>query len=121
MDRPASHLELGAAGEGAALAHYLNVGYRELARGWRSPLGEIDLVIARAGTLVFCEVKTRRGSAFGGPFEAVGWKKQRKLRQVAQAFLAASGLEPDGIRFDVASVMVDERGRPSVHVFEGAF
>ena len=52
--------------------------------------------LSTAGTLVFCEVKTRRGSAFGGPFEAVGWKKQRKLRQLAQAFLAASGLEPDG-------------------------
>jgi putative endonuclease len=121
MDRPAPHLELGAAGEEAALAHYRSAGYRLLARNWRSPIGELDLVVARAATLVFCEVKARRGSGFGGPFEAVGWKKQRKLRQLAETFLAGARLTPEAIRFDVASVTVDERGRPSVHVFEGAF
>jgi len=92
-----------------------------VARNWRCPLGELDLILARRSTLVFCEVKTRRGAALGGAYEAVGWQKQRKLHHLAEAFLAISPLSPDEIRFDVASVSVDRGGRLSVHVFESAF
>ena len=44
-----------------------------------------------------------------------------KLRSLAESFLAATGADPDEVRFDVASVSLDDRGRASVHVFEGAF
>jgi putative endonuclease len=92
-----------------------------VARNWRCGLGEIDLVVARGPVLVFCEVKARRGTGFGGPYEAVNWKKQRKLRMLADAFLSASGQEAPAIRFDVASVTLDSRGNASVFVFESAF
>jgi putative endonuclease len=71
--------------------------------------------------LVICEVKTRRGAGLGGPYEAVTWRKQRKLHQLAEAFLGASSLSPAEIRFDVASVTLDRTGRASLHVFESAF
>jgi putative endonuclease len=112
--------DLGRAGEDAALDRYRSAGYRLVARNWRCPLGELDLVVARGGTLVFCEVKTRRGGAFGGPHEAVTWRKQRKLRMLAEAFLHQARPQAAEIRFDVASVTVDEGGRHSVHVFEQA-
>src|SRR2546428_1827727 len=96
--------ELGRAGEQAAAAHYTRQGYRVLARNWTCSLGELDLVLERGTLLVFCEVKARSGDEFGGPHDAVTWKKQRKLRLLAEAFLAASAANPDGIRFDVASV-----------------
>jgi putative endonuclease len=119
------HIELGRAGEEAAVASYRRAGYRVVARNWRCPLGEIDLVLSRGRTVVFCEVKTRRGTAFGLPFEAVTHKKQRRLRLLAEAFLrlAATGLGPRDadIRFDVASVTLDRQGRLSLNVFEGAF
>jgi putative endonuclease len=115
------HRDLGARGEQAALEHYRRAGYRVVARNWRCGLGELDLVLARGRTLVFCEVKTRRGGAFGGPFEAVTWRKQGKLRGLAQAFLAARPGTWEEVRFDVASVMVREADRPAVHVFESAF
>jgi putative endonuclease len=114
-------MDLGHQGETAALNTYLGAGYSLVARNWRCPLGELDLVLARGSELVFCEVKTRSGAGMGGPFEAVTTRKQRKLRAVAQAFLASSGSDPDAVRFDVASVTVDARGRHSVHVFEQAF
>lgn len=99
---------------------YRRRGYRVLVRNWRCRLGELDLVVERRGVLVFCEVKSRRDSAFGGGFEAVTWKKRAKLRALAQAFLQASGAHPHVIRFDVASVAL--RGaRSSVEVFEDAF
>jgi len=111
----------GQAGEDAALARYRALGYRLVARNWRCRLGEIDLLVARGSVLVVCEVKTRRGGAFGGPFEAVTAAKQCKVRSLAEAFLAATRADPAEVRFDVASVTLDARGRPSVHVFEGAF
>jgi len=124
MQASRPHLELGRAGEEAALAHYRSAGYRLVARNWRCPLGELDLVLSRGRVLVFCEVKTRRGSALGAPHEAVAWKKQRKLRVLAEAFLSALKVPPQDVpdvRFDVASVTPVPKGGASVYVFEGAF
>jgi putative endonuclease len=118
--------DLGRRGEDAALRRYEQAGYRLVARNWRCRLGEIDLVLARGTTLVVCEVKARRGSGLGGPFEAVGVRKREKLRRLAQAFLLseARSAAPSAaidLRFDVASVTVGMGGHVSVHVFEDAF
>ena len=77
-------------------------------------------MVERRGTVVFCEVKTRRPGAFGPGYEAVTWRKRRKVRSLAEAFLQATGARPLAVRFDVASVAIS-RGRPSVEVFEEAF
>lgn len=111
---------VGRRGEEAAGQAYLRRGYRILARNWRCRLGELDLVVERSGLLVFCEVKTRRGSAFGGGYEAVTWRKRAKLRSLADAFLQETGFRPRSVRFDVASVAPDG-GRSAVEVFEDAF
>jgi putative endonuclease len=116
-----SNRALGTAGEDAALARYLADGYCLVARNWRCRLGEIDLVLARGRTLVICEVKCRRGSGFGGPYEAVTDLKQRKLAMLAEAFLQCTGARPDMVRFDVASVVMAPSGRTSVEMFEHAF
>ena len=121
MHSSATTRDLGRIGEDAALRRYLARGYRLVARNWTCPIGELDLVLSRGDVLVFCEVKARRGSALGGPFEAVTWRKQRKLRLLAEAFLASSRIAAPALRFDVASVSVAGPGEPSVHVFEAAF
>ena len=113
---------LGALGEDAVAREYRDRGYRVLARNWRCRAGELDLILARAGLVVFCEVKTRRGSAFGAGYEAVTPTKQRKLRQVAAQFLAWTEQAPRGSRFDVASVAAHGgAGSFEVHIFEDAF
>ncbi len=112
--------ERGGTGEDAALAVYIRRGYRLVARNWRCSLGELDLVLVRGDMLVFCEVKTRRGSAFGGGYEAVTWRKRAKIRALAEAFLQARPDRPGAIRFDVASVALGPRG-PQVELFEDAF
>jgi putative endonuclease len=115
-----AHEPLGRRGEDATARGYERRGYRVIARNWRCRLGELDLVLERAGVLVFCEVKARRGSTLGGGFEAVTWAKRRKLRALADAFLQSAGSRPQAIRFDVASVAM--RGaRSTVEVFEDAF
>lgn len=112
----------GRAGEDAALAAYERRGYALVARNWRCALGELDLVLVRRDVLVFCEVKTRSGAAFGGGYESVTWSKRRKLRQLAEAFLEQqrSGRSPARIRFDVASVWAGPNGA-DVEIFEDAF
>ncbi|MFP3900882.1 MAG: YraN family protein [Acidimicrobiia bacterium] len=111
---------LGARGEELAAEWYLARGYEVVARNWRCPEGEIDLVVRRAGELVFCEVKTRSSDRFGVPAAAVTPVKQRRLRVLAARFLASEAGRRDrartDLRFDVAAVT---RGR--VEVIEAAF
>jgi putative endonuclease len=110
----------GREGEDATALTYERCGYRVVARNWRCPLGELDLVLQRGGVLVFCEVKARSGSAFGGGYEAVTWTKRRKLRQLAEAFLQSYRPLDVRARFDVASVWLGPRGA-DVEIFEDAF
>lgn len=109
---------LGAAGEAAVAIWYVERGYEVLARNWRCPTGEIDLVVSDGRTVVFCEVKTRSSAAFGAPVEAVTPAKQARLRRLAGSWLQSAD-RPAGvseIRFDVASVLAGE-----IEVIEGAF
>ena len=85
-------------------AWYAERGWEILARNWRCALGEADIIAARTGVLVICEVKARRGDAFGSPFEAVTPSKQRRLRRVAAAWLAGNDQPWRRIRLDVAGV-----------------
>jgi putative endonuclease len=111
---------LGRAGEDAAAALYLRRGFHIVARNWRCRFGELDLVVERAGLFVICEVKARRGSRFGGGYEAVTALKQRKLRQLAEIFTSTVPGSHDNVRFDVASVHVGPSGA-SVELYEDAF
>jgi putative endonuclease len=83
--------------------------------------GELDLVVRRDRTLVFCEVKTRRGTGFGLPAEAVTVAKQRRLRGLALRWLEARGVHAKELRFDVASVLVAADAPPAIEVIEAAF
>ena len=69
---------------------YSNAGYALLDRNWRCREGELDLVVARDRAVVFCEVKTRRGAAFGAPFEAVTLTKQRRLFLIVKRVYGSS-------------------------------
>ena len=88
-----------------------------VARNWRCSAGEVDLILRSENVVVFCEVKARASSDFGGPEGAVNWSKQRQLRRLAAIWLAE--VRPAGaidIRFDVAAVVGTR-----VEVIAGAF
>lgn len=107
---------LGLAGEDLAAAWYEAHGYEVLARNWRVREGELDLVVRRARTLVFCEVKTRSSTAFGSPAEAVTRDKRDRIRHLAATFLQTSPVKAREIRFDVAAVLDGH-----VEIIEGCF
>ena len=107
---PPSRAALGRWGEEKVARTYADAGYVVLARNWRGRAGELDLVLEYGRTIVFCEVKTRSSTRFGSGAEAVGWKKQRRIRALAVEWLRQNG-RSGAIRFDVASV---ESGRVSI-------
>ena len=87
---------------------------------WRCREGELDLIVRRGSTVVFCEVKTRSETSFGIPAEAVNRAKQARIRRLSARWLSANrdrlGRRSWDLRFDVASVMGSE-----VDVLEAAF
>ena len=91
--------------EQKARRHYRLRGYRILGTNVWIGAYELDLVVRRGRALAFVEVKSKSGDRVGDPLEMVGPEKQRRLRQAAQAWLAAHpeavGLEA---RFDVVAV-----------------
>jgi putative endonuclease len=119
--RPDPRRALGADGEAAVARWYEQAGYEVLDRNWRVREGELDLVLRRDRTIVFCEVKTRRGTGFGFPAEAVTYAKQRRLRGLALRWLETRGIRAKSLRFDVASVLVRRDAPPAIEVIEAAF
>jgi putative endonuclease len=111
---------LGKEGERIAERFLLKKGYKLVERNYRCPLGELDLVVLDRRVVVFVEVKTRTGHAFGTPFEAVEFRKQRKMMQAAQYFLAQKGLQQRDARFDVVGISWPGH-EPSVEHIENAF
>ncbi|WNV74461.1 YraN family protein [Geodermatophilus sp. DSM 44513] len=105
--------DLGTHGERIAAAYLTDRGLRVLDRNWRCREGELDIVAREGDALVFCEVKTRRAVGFGHPAEAVGHAKQRRLRTLAQRWLAAHDEHAPDLRFDVVAVLV-RAGRPAL-------
>ena len=119
--RPQDTSWLALRGEELASRALKKKGYQILARRERSRLGEIDIVARDGSALVFVEVKTRRGSRFGKPVEAVDRRKQKRLVRLALAYTARRGLSDTPIRFDIVGVELPKDGQPSVRVYRNAF
>ena len=111
---------LGKEGERIAEAYLKKKGYKIVERNYRCVLGELDLIVLDRRVLVFVEVKTRTGNDFGTPFEAVELRKQQKLIQAAQYFIAQKGLQQRDSRFDVVGISWPGR-EPMVEHIENAF
>lgn len=99
--------DLGAAGEERATRYLIDHGYEILDRNWRCPQGEIDIVAAQGQVLAIVEVKTRRSTAFGHPFEAIDARKRRRLWQLAHAWMERHSDQVRGkkIRLDAIGVI----------------
>jgi putative endonuclease len=112
---------VGAYGERVAVRALTEAGMYVIDRNWRCATGEIDIVALDGDTLVFCEVKTRRGDDFGAPAEAVGPVKVRRLRSLAAGWLAEHREFRGSVRFDVVSVWPQASGAAVTEHLRGAF
>ncbi|MBA2391255.1 MAG: YraN family protein [Ktedonobacteraceae bacterium] len=102
---------LGRLGERLAAEKLLSMGYGILERNFRCRYGEIDLVAEHEQDLVFVEVKTRRGNAYGLPEEAVNLRKQRKIIEVAHHYIDVHACPERSWRVDVVAVQLSIRGK----------
>jgi putative endonuclease len=107
---------LGLSAESRAAAFLIAKGYRIVARRWRSPVGEIDIVARRRRTLIFVEVKAR--ASLDDAAEAVIARQQRRIIAAAEAWLAT---HPDDAEYEMRfdAVLVAPKSLPR-HI-EAAF
>ena len=120
---------LGQRGEEFALRLLKRRGMKVLARNYRSPAGEVDLIVLDkttrslrgAETIAFVEVKTRSSDRYTDPEAAVDAEKSRRIRKVADYYLATHDAEGFNVRFDVVAILLREGEEPQIKYIPEAF
>jgi len=118
MPRASNHPPhaLGRFGEARARAWLVERGWTIEARNYRFGRREVDLVARRGDLVAFVEVKTRGGTGYGAPEEAVTRLKQREVEIVARAYLDRHRLHDVDVRFDVLAITVVGRDVRVEHI-----
>jgi putative endonuclease len=111
--------KLGQSGEQAAAEYLESCGLRILDRNWRCADGEIDIVAVERHALVVCEVKSRTGTSYGSPLEAVSRTKRSRLRKLAILWLNAHGVRFDQVRIDVVGLVYEGTGGFTIEHIRG--
>jgi putative endonuclease len=107
---------LGLLGERIAAKWLRRRGWRVLEHRFRSGHRDLDLVVQRAKTVAFVEVKTRTDLSFGGPVSAVDFYKLQQLRRSALVWLARHGRSGLEYRIDVIAVWITGEHSKILHV-----
>jgi putative endonuclease len=120
---PTRHLKVGARGETLAYWHLRHAGYTIVSRNRRphARSGELDMVGWDGPVLAFIEVKTRTSEEAGPPEMALSSDQQRRIVKSAWEFMRRLKRQPDGYRFDIASVIWDPASGYRVRVIKDAF
>ncbi len=119
--------KLGASGELFAKNHLEKLGWTILETNYRTEAGEIDIIATEPTTegytLVFVEVKLRRGTGFGSGVSAVDGRKQQLIITAAMHYIGTTytGATEPRCRFDIAEVTLDRLGRRVIQLHTAAF
>lgn len=97
----------GKKGEIKAVLFLKKHGYKILETNFKNKIGEIDIIAEKDGVIVFIEVKNRSTYRFGRPIEAVDFRKQSKIKKVAEIYLMIKNKYYNDVRFDVVEVSND--------------
>jgi putative endonuclease len=119
--REPSRDELGRRGEDEAAGYLRSRGYRIVGRRERVLRGDIDIVALDGRTVVFVEVRSRSSHAHGHPAETVGPVKQRRIAELATAYIHRHRLHDCSVRIDVVTVTFAAGTKPVVEHFQNAF
>ena len=112
---------VGESGEDIAARYLSGRGYRIVEKNWSIREGEIDIIATKDEMLIFIEVKSRRFTGYGTGEEAITPLKKKRLINIAKAYLEYTGRNC-ACRFDVISVLFNERGRlKEINHIEEAF
>ncbi len=113
-------LALGRFGEDLAFKKIKRLGYKKIIRNYRCSVGEVDLVANDGDTLVFIEIKTRKGKSTGYAKEAVNARKRKQLSKVALFYMKSNDCTEAKARFDVIAISING-GKPQIEVVKNAF
>lgn len=116
----AQHNDLGRWGETTAASFLLEKGFKIIAKNYRNWQSEIDLIVTKDDMLVFVEVKTRSGTAFGMPEEFVNATKAKLVMRAAEQYIFDADWEHD-VRFDIVSILILPDGSTEIRHIEDAF
>ncbi|WNR46628.1 YraN family protein [Paenibacillus roseipurpureus] len=114
---------VGKRGEDLAESYLIDHHYRIVARNWRCRSGEVDIIAEMDHKLIFVEVRTRRPSCrFGTAIESVDYRKQMKVREIAQVYMHRYQKYGISVQFDVITVELgDGQQEPKIVHIQGAF
>jgi len=97
-------------------------GYRILERNYATGAGEVDIVARKGETICFVEVRAKAEGSPVAPKDTIGPGKRRRIHSAAAAYLKANRLADVSVRYDIAEVWLDDRGKPKqIEIIEGAF
>jgi putative endonuclease len=117
--KPSPLQDLARRGEQRAADHLIGLGYRVIARNWRSPHtgNELDLVVEDGDCLVFVEVKTARTANYGDPITWITPRKQAAVIRAAESYLAVCNPPHSSFRFDTITISAPGKDKesPLVH------
>ncbi|WP_438952567.1 YraN family protein [Porticoccus sp.] len=114
---PARSNQSGAIAEQWARTFLERQGLVTLHRNYRTPQGEIDLIMQEGQTVVFVEVRLRNHAAFGGAIYSIDHRKQRRIVAAARHFLQATRTwDKVACRFDAVCLSKDITNDPSYQV-----
>ena len=116
----ATHNDLGRKGEAMAKAHLEATGYEVIDENWVFGKAEVDLIAYKNSIIVFTEVKTRTGNAFGEPEDFVDARKQRLLVEAADEYIYLMSHKGE-VRFDIISILFDRNNNHTLKHIEDAF
>ncbi|WP_449400071.1 YraN family protein [Chryseobacterium wanjuense] len=116
----AQHNDLGKLAEDLAAEFLLKNGYKILARNFRFQKAEIDIIAEKDNLIIVVEVKARSTDAFMLPQEAVTKTKIKSIVSAANYYLEEFNKNQE-VRFDIISVLPDEKGKLIIEHIIDAF
>lgn len=99
-----NNLFIGKSGEEIAKEYLISKGYKILELNYRNKIGEIDIIAMDRDILVFIEVKTRTSIQYGYAFEAVDFRKQRKIINTSMVYIKYKNLIDVQLRYDIIEI-----------------
>jgi putative endonuclease len=112
-------MQKGKEAENLAADFLMQQGYEIVERNFRYKRSEIDLIVRKAGWLVFVEVKMRSSDAFGYPEEFVDYQKAKNIVFGAEQYTYERKYNGN-VRYDVVAISM-KQGKPIIRHFEDAF
>lgn len=113
--------QTGQLAEQLAADHLQRSGYTIIARNWRCPVGEIDIIAQAHDALVFVEVRSRRTPTTEAAFESITPRKRDRMIKSAHYYMNTHNI-PEAVfpRIDVIAVALPRAGAPVIEHVENA-